>query len=287
MRDKALTPGQSTEPTVVRAPPELLDRGRFMALLTFRPLDGSELQSIAGFADTADYARAEVYGVMRAALGQVQTLAPDTPAVRAFIHAASHMHDLRQALGALEAAEASGDTSVAGHLRVHAVVAYGRTYGSRARPDLSAFVEPSDEDAALTRRLKITRNKYGAHSENGMTITTPLLDLQRELDGRITIQQVTGVTVDAPMPVPFIAGFAAMLHRLIEQLTAALQPLKRSIQEGLTPDQVSAAFNDPQPLQFVVAHVAEWEPDGQRPAYPASRFSKVHIDGGVTATLAR
>jgi hypothetical protein len=287
MPDKDLAPGQCTEPTIVRAPPDFLDRGRFMALLTFRPFDGGELQSIAGFAETADYARAEVYGVMRAALGQVQTLAPDSPAVRAFINAASHMHDLRQALGALEAADASTDTSVAGHLRVYAVVAYGRTYGSRARPDLGAFLELSDEDAALTRRLKITRNKYAAHSENGMTITTPLLDLQRELDGRITIQQVTGVTVDAPMPAPFIAGFAGMLHRLIEQLTAALQPLKRSIQEELTPDQVSEAFKDPQPLQFVVAPVAEWEPDGRRPAYPASRFSKVRIDAEVTATLAR
>jgi hypothetical protein len=31
------------------------------------------------------------------------------------------------------------------------------------------------------------RNKYAAHSENGMTITKPFLALQMEADGTITI----------------------------------------------------------------------------------------------------
>ena len=256
-----------------------------MAMLTFRPLDGGELQCIAGLADTEDYARAEVYQAMRAALGQVQTMAPDAPAVRTFIKAASHMHDLRQALGALESAEASRDTSVAGQLRVYAVVAYGRTYDSRARPDLATFVELSLEDVALTARLKVIRNKYAAHSENGMTITNPLLDLQRELDGSITVQEVRGITVETPMPTPFVAEFADMLRGLIEQLTAALQPLKAAVREELTPEQVAAVFADPQPLQFVVAPVAAWEPNGRRPAYPASRFSPVHIDRDEDGTL--
>jgi hypothetical protein len=287
MPDRDLAPGQSTEPTVVRAPNELVNHGRFVARLTFRPFDGGEVQRIAGFGDTEDYARAEVHHAVREALGQVQTMAPDTPAVRTFISAASHMHDLRQAHGALEAAEASKDSALAHQLRAYAVVAFG----SQARPDLGSFVQLSDRDADLTARLKIIRNKYGAHSENSMTVTTPLLDLQRELDGGITLKQVTAVTVDSPMPASFIALFADMLNRLIEQLTAALQPLKQSIQAELRPAQIADAFSEPQPLQFVVAPVADWQPEGRRPAYPTSRFSSFHVDpcddGKINATLTR
>ena len=283
--DESLAPGENTEPIVVRAPPELRGRGEFMATLTFRPFDGGDLQRISGLADTEDYARAEAFQAMSAALGQVQTMAPDTPAVRTFIKAASHMHDLRLALGALESAEASRDTSVAGKLRVYAVVAYGRTYDSRARPDLATFVELSLDDVALTARLKVIRNKYGAHSENGMTTTTPLLDLQRQLDDSITIQQVSAITVDTPMPFPFVVEFADMLRRIIEQLTAVLQPLKDAVREELTLEQVTAVFEDPQPLQFVVTPVAEWEPNGRRPEYPASRFSPVHMNTGEDVVL--
>lgn len=291
MNEEKLAPGESTEPVVVTAPPELRDRGEFMALLTFRPLDGGELQRIAGLADTEDYARAEVFQAMRAALGQVQTMAPDSPAVRAFISAAGHMHDLRQALSALESASTIESTSVAGQLRVYAVVAYGRTYGSNIRPDLATLIELSGEDAALTARLKVIRNKYAAHSENGMTVTNPLLDLQKQVDGSITIQEVRGITVDSPMPSPFVAEFENLLRRLIRLLTAALQPLKDAVRHDLTPEQVVAVFGSPQPLQFVTVPVAEWEPSDRRPGYPTSRFSSVHMDAGgeetFTASIAR
>jgi len=275
-----LAPGENTEPAVELAPAELEDRGRYLATLSFRPFDGSEVQHIAGLADTEEFARAAVCEAVRAALGQVQTLAPDAPAVRTFINAASHMHDIRQALGALESAQASTDTNVTGQLRLYAVVAYGRTYGSRARPDLATFIDLSPDDAATTARLKIIRNKHGAHSENSMAVTTPVLDLQQELDGSITIKQVSGITVETPMPASFVAEFTDMLHRLIEQLTAALQPLKTAIVEELTSEQVRAVFVEPRPLQFLVTPVAEFEPDVRRPVYPSSQFSPVHLDIG-------
>lgn len=278
MEEENLAPGESTDPAVVPAPPELRDRGEFMALLTFRPLDGGELQRTAGLADTEECARAEVFQSMRGALGQVQTMAPDSPAVRAFISAASHMHDLRQALSALESAATIEDTSVAGQLRVYAVVAYGRTYGSNVRPDLATLIGLSEEDTTLTARLKVIRNKYAAHSENGMTITNPLLDLQKETDGTVTIQEVRGITVDSPMPSPFVAEFEYLLHRLIDQLTTALQPLRDAVRHDLTPEQVAAVFGSPRPLQFVTVPVAEWEPSARRPGYPASRLSAVHMD---------
>lgn len=280
MDEEDLGPGESTEAVVVPTPPDLRDRGEFMAMLVYRPMDDGELQRIAGIADTEDYARAEVYQAMRAGLGQVQTMAPDSPAVRTFIEAASHMHDLRQALGALESADSIEDTTVAGHLRVNAVVAYGRTFGSNSRPDLITFVELAAADTELTARLKVIRNRYAAHSENGMTITNPLLDLQKELDGSITIQQVSGITVDSPMPHSFVVEFAEMLRRVIDQLQAALQPLKDVVRAELTNEQIATVFDDPQPLQFVTVPVAEWEPADRRPPYPASRLSAVHMDTG-------
>ncbi|TFC06538.1 hypothetical protein [Cryobacterium sp. MDB2-33-2] len=280
MTEENLAPGESGDPVVVPTPQRLRQRGEFMASLTFRPLDSGELQRIASFADTEDYARVEVLSAMRTALGQVQTMAPDSPAVRTLIKAASHMHDLRQARGALESADATDDASVAAQLRVYAVVAYGRTFGSNARPDLATFVELSPRDSELTARLKVVRNKYGAHSENDMTTTTPLLDLQKEVGGNISILQVTGITVDSPMPHSFVTEFAEMLSHIIEQLTAALQPLKSAVREDLTREEITAVFDDPQPLQFVTVPVAEWEPNARRPAYPASRFSPVHMDTG-------
>lgn len=285
MDEEDLRPGESTEPVVKPAPAELRDRGEFMALLVYRPLDGGDLQRIAGFADTEEYARAEVRESMRAGLDQVQTMAPDSPAVRVFINAASHMHDLRQALSALESADGTNDDIIARQLRVYAVVAYGRTYGSRSRPDLATFIELSEADTERTAQLKAVRNRYAAHSENGMTITNPVLDLQKELDGFITVQQVSGITIDSPMPHSFVAGFAEMLRRVIVQLTTALQPLKDAVRADLTAEQIAAVFECPQPLQFVPVPVTEWEPDTRRPPYPSSRLSEVHMDTGEHAFI--
>ena len=156
----------------------------------------------------------------------------------------------------------------------------GKPHHSRGRNHLATFVKLSPQDSELTDRLKVVRNKYGGHSEYDMTTTTPLLDLQREVGGNITIQQVTGITVDSPMAHAFVTEFAEMLSRIIEQLTAALQPLKSAVREDLTREEVAAVFDDPQPLQFVTVPVAEWEPNARRPAYPASRFSPVHMDTG-------
>jgi len=280
MLEDDLDPGAHSEPIVVRTPPQLRHRGKFMASLKIRPTDGGPVQEIEGIADTEDYARAEAYQRMDAALRQVQTMAPDTPAVRTFIEAASHMHDLRQALGALESAEELKKGSVSSWLRIYAVVAYGRTYGSHARPDLAAFVELSPSDVALTARLRVTRNKYAAHSENAMTVTKPILDLQQTLDGDITIKQVSGITLDSPMPISFVAEFTEMLWSLVERLTAALQPMKDAVRRELTREEVANVFDNPQPLQLVTATVEEWEPDGRRPAYPSSRFTQLHIDRG-------
>jgi hypothetical protein len=118
-----------------------------------------------------------------------------------------------------------------------------------------------------------------------MTVTSPLLDLQRELDDTIEVQKVSGVTVDSPMPHTFIVDFTDLLRRLTDLLTAALQPLKASVIDELTPEQVTLAFADPQPLQFVAAPVEEWDPNGRRPAYPASPFSTVHMIPGGDGTL--
>lgn len=288
MPTSPLQPGESTDPVVVTAPPELRGHGAVMATLSYRPLDGGEVQQLVGYASTEDYAVAEVHQALDAALGRVQTTAPDTPAVRKFIDAASHMRDLRDALGALEAAEAASDQTVAKKLRVYAVVAYGRTYGSHARSDLAKFVDLSPDDASLTVRLNTTRNKFAAHSENSMTVTHAMLDLQRHPDGTTTVEQVRGMTMSTAMPLEFLAEFAAMLERLIEQLTTSLRTMQAFVSRSLTDAQITEAFENPKPLQLVAAPVSEWEPSGRRPAYPASHLTRVlltdHADVEVSIT---
>lgn len=288
MTEANLVHGDSSDPVATATTEEFRHLGAYTATITYRPLDGGEPLRIEKFADTEDEAISDVVEAALENLGQVQTMAPDSPAVRTFINAASHMRDLRQALETLEAA--SVNASVANHLQVYAVVAYGRTFGSNARPDLSTFVSLSPQDVSLTAQLKTIRNKYAAHSENSMCTTTPVLELHKQVDGTIEIVEVFGITVDSSIPQSFIIEFAEMLPRLIEQLTSALQPLKDAIRDELTQQTRSVAFDNPQPMQFVITPLAEWEPALRRPGYPASRLAPVYMEidqMSLEATIAR
>lgn len=285
MADDDLAPGAIADPVTTPAPPEYQHLGSFMAVVAFRPADGSDVQRYAGFAETEQYARAEVLTAVHNALGMVQTMAPDTPQVRVFIAAASHMHDLRQASDALASAAASDNATTAMQLRTFAVLAYCRTYASKARADLETFITLSPAQADLSARLKTIRNKYGAHSENNMTVTVPVLDLQRDLDGTIRVEQVSGITAETPMPAEFIAEFESMLSELINQLTAALPPLQDAVRAGLTIDAVNEAFSNPQPLRVVRAALDEWEPTGRRLSYPDSPVTPVQVTHGGSSTV--
>lgn len=285
MPDDVLVPGAIADPVVLRSPAEHQHLGEFMALVSFRPADGGAVQRVAGFAETEMYARAEALEAAHAALGMVQTMSPDSPRVRRFIEAASHMHDLRQARKALESAEASEESNVATQLRTFAVIAYCRTYDSRARADLRTIIDLSEEHRDLSERLKTIRNRYGAHSENSMTVTIPVLDLQRQLDGSISIEQVSAFTIETPMPAGFVTEFESMLDHLIEQLTDALPPLQEAVRAELSVRDVNEVFANPRPVQFVRATMEEWEPSSRRPRYPSSHLSPVHIAAGGSTTF--
>lgn len=69
---------------------------------------------------------------------------------------------------------------------------------------------------------------------------------------------------------------AEMLRRIIDQLTAALQPLKNAVRVDLTGEQIASVFDDPQRLQLVAVPVAEWEPDARRPPYRIAAFRSSH-----------
>jgi hypothetical protein len=150
------------------------------------------------------------------------------------------MRDLREAKQAIESAALAEESKVARLLRTYAVVAYGRTYGSRARPDPSTYVVMPDADAALTARLKVLRNKAAAHSENDMTVTYPVMDIERADEATVTVERILAITLGSPIPAPFVIAFDEMLDRLIEQLTVALEPMKAVIAAELTQEQLVA-----------------------------------------------
>jgi hypothetical protein len=273
----AIEPGERDRPSVSRTAETERHHGEWVATIRYRPHDGGPAETVRRFATTEQYAIAEVQEAVNAALGQVQTMVPDSPPVRRFIAAASHMHDLREAKQAIQSAALAEDSKVARYLRIYAVVAYGRTYGSRARPDLSTYVAMSDADAALTARLKVLRNKAAAHSENDMTVTFPVMDLERADEATVTVERILAVTLGSPIPAPFVIAFGEMLDRLIEQLTDALEPMKAMIAAELTQEQLVSVHRSPERVQLVPARVDEWEPTDRRPDYPASRLSPVHV----------
>ncbi|MBO1741651.1 hypothetical protein [Leifsonia sp. TF02-11] len=256
-----------------------------MAELEYRPLDGGPIQAVEMHGPSEEIARTELLEWVRATLGQVQSMAPRSPAVEKFIEAASHMHDLRQAAKALEKANSAKGTDIARFLRSYAVVTYSRTRGSNVRPDLDKFIALGADDIALSAQLKTLRNKFVAHSENRMLTTTPIVDLRRQPDGAIAVDEVFGITVETPIPHEVIRNFEAMLERLIAKLTHALTPLKAEVTAEISQVDAEEMLAHPKRLQFIPVPVSDWSPDGARPRYPKSQFAPVHIvPSGETST---
>lgn len=288
-----LPPGAYADPVVVRSPPEAQHAGAWQATVSFRKLDGEDVQyELRTVGETEEAARRNAVAAVDQERGtHVQTMGFDTAAVRRYIAAASHMHDLRRATSALEAADSTDDTSAQEHLRVQAVSIYGRTWGSNARGDLAEYIELSAADADLTETVRILRNRFAVHSENSMTTTVPLFDLHRQADDQVVLSAVRSVTFEHSLPHDFVEKMRAMLARLAEQLTEALETLKRPIIGEATPEMLAALFQRPELIQMRAVAADDWSPDDRRPPFPASRFRDVHMvpgnEGSTSATLTR
>ncbi|QIZ99428.1 hypothetical protein [Leifsonia sp. PS1209] len=288
---KELAPGEYTDPVVEPSPVEEQHRGAWQATVHFRKLDGDEVQwELCAYGDSEEVARLTAIAAVDDERGMhVQTMGYDSPAVRTYIAAASHMHDLRRALSALECAAVLEDNTAKGHLRAQAVSVYGRTWNSNARPDLADIIEFSEADVELTESIRILRNRFTVHSENSMTTTVPLFDLERQPDGAVSLEEVRSATFEHPLPEAFVEGLHQMLERLAEQLTARLKELKQPIVDEVTPEMLSELFQHPELVQVRAVAAADWSPDDRRPPFPSSRFRDVHIvegeSGSTSATL--
>lgn len=286
-----LPPGAYSDPVVEASPPEAQHLGAWQASVSLRKLDGEEVQwELRVYGATEDEARlAAIAAVDKERGTHVQTMGFDSPAVRNYIAAASHMHDLRRAISALEAADGIDDTTIQGHLHVQAVSLYGRTWGSNARGDLTNYIALSDADAELTESIRVLRNRFAVHSENSMTITVPLFDLDRRPDGTVALSKVRSVTFEHPLPHEFVERVRAMLERLIDQLTEALEAMKRPVYAEATPQALAALFQRPELIQMRAVAAEDWSPHDRRPPFPASRFRDVHIvpngSGSTSATV--
>lgn len=211
---------------------------------------------------------------------RVQTMGYDSPAVRTYIAAASHMHDVRRALSALDGAAAVEDDTAKGQLRAQAVSVYGRTWISNVRPDLADVIEFSETNVELTESIRVLRNRFTVHSENSMATTVPLFDLERQPDGSVSLREIRSATLEHPLPEAFVNRLHHMLERLAEQLTARLAELKQPILDEATAEMLSELFQRPQLVQMRAVAAAGWSPDDRRPPFPSSRFRDVHIVEG-------
>lgn len=288
-----LAPGAYSDPVAEPSPVEERHRGAWQATLHFRKLDGEEVQwELRAYGSSEEAARRAAIAAVDEERGtHVQTMGYDSPAVRIYIAAASHMHDLRRALSALECAAAVEDNTAKGHLRAQAVSVYGRTWYSKVRPDLADVIDFSEADAELTESIRILRNRFTVHSENSMTTTVPLFDLERHPDGSVSLEVVRSATFEHPLPDNFVERLYHMLERLTEQLTARLNELKQPILEEATPETLSELFQRPELVQMRAVAAADWSPNDRRPPFPSSRFRDLHIvegeSGSTSATCRR
>ena len=284
-----LSPGAYSDPIVAPSPAGEQDHGAWRAVASFRTLDGEEVQwELHAWGDTEDAAyQAAIAAIDQKRGTQVQTMGSDSQAVRKYVAAASHMHDLRQALMAIEAAAATDDVDIQRHLRAQAVNIYGRTWGSKVRDDLTSYVEFSKADTELTDSMRILRNRFAGHSENTMTVTVPLFDLERQSDGSVELVKIRSMTFEQPLPHDLVDRLRQMIEDLIDQLTEALQMLKRPIFEEATPEMLESLFQRPELVQMRAVSMDAWSPDDRRPPFPSSLFRDVHIiPGGDVATSA-
>ena len=88
------------------------------------------------------------------------------------------------------------------------------------------------------------------------------------------------------MPSSFVEEFRGPLERLVDQLTAALRPMKLAVMAEIGAEQAAELHQCPRLLQFTAVEVSEWTPDDRRPRFPPSRFAPVHTPAGGTATVA-
>jgi len=284
-----LPPGAHSDPIVVPAPADEQERGAWRAVASFRKLDGEEVQwELHAWGKTEDAARqAAIAGIDQERGTQVQTMGFDTQAVRKYIAAASHMHDLRQSLSAIDAAASADNADARRHLLVQAVSIYGRTWGSNVRDDLANYVQFSPDDSELTESIRILRNRFAVHSENTMTVTVPLFDLERLSGGSVELLKIHSMTFEQPLPRDFVERVREMLDSLIGRLTEALVVLKRPIFEEATDAMLVTLFQHPELIQMRAVSADAWSPDDRRPPFPSSRFRDVHIlPGGEGATSA-
>ncbi len=245
----------------------------------FAPLDGQELVYELTVQDaTPEGARSVALQELDRARGAVvQSMTQDGPAAQRLIEAASHEYELGQALCVLDAADRSSDGDAARFLRVHAVNIYGRTWGSNARSDFSKFVDFSADDLQLHKKLKLLRNKYTAHSESSMTVTVPLVNLQRGVGGDVETLDVATITSESSWPPSFTASFRAMLERLREALQARLPILNAAVIDEIDREQRDELFQRPERVQMDPRAVVDWEPGEKRQRFPVSRMIPVYM----------
>ena len=260
--------------SVARTSTTLASRGEWVATVRYRPLNGGDTQLLRRFASSETYAYSAIHEALDERLGRVQTIAPDSDASRLLIEAGSHAYDLQEALTALSSAR-NLDATSGRMLSIYAVVAYGRTFGSYARRDLSEFVSFSADDSAIHETAKLLRNKFAAHSENTMSVTHPLLDLVRR-DGSVSVEQVLVMTTAAGIPEPFLSEFEAMVERLKLGLREAFRPMKEALTD-LPQETLAALFDEPVRPRFVPTSSDDWAPGTARTEYPASHETPVHF----------
>ena len=256
--------------------------GAWVATATFIPIEDEEsLYEVHGYGASAEEAeRASVAGLHEHRGNRVQTMVVDSEQARRFIEASGHVHELQQALKALDLADATEDVDAQRFLRAHAVTLYGRTFGSNVRRGLSSFITISEADSVTHGSLRMLRNKNVAHSENFMTVTTPAVDLVRAPTGDIEVDVVWSLTRESGMPAPFADKFRELLIRSLTLLREALAPFRDEVRNALTIADRAELFQRPQPLQFVPVPVSEWQPAHVRSRFP-SHLAPVHIDPGM------
>lgn len=266
--DLGLTPGHHSEPVTTRTPDDVNSPDAWMCEASLRPLDGGEALSLRAFGSSEVEAENEVFNQIAEHTGHAQTLAPDHPIVRELIEVFSLNHDLSEAAETLNATS-NVESDVRQMLIAHAITAYGRTFKSNVRSELTRYIDFNDEEASTRELLKVLRNKTIAHSESTMSTTNVLFDLGRSDDGELSITQVRGFTSSTAFPDKVVVAFGQHVKNAQTLLAAKSERLREALTQEFDADALMRLFKSPQRPRFVPLRFNEWDPSKRRPKFQA------------------
>ncbi|WP_165391210.1 hypothetical protein [Agromyces ramosus] len=197
-------------------------------------------------------------------------LVPDSPETRLFVElshfAGGDLSPAATALGLATEFYEREEADTAGFLVDSAVVAYCRAFVTssvRGTRSLESHIATPAEFTALHQTIRTYRNTTVAHSQSELSMTWPLVVIDRSQGGKPT---VWGPTLGQPLPWTIVEDFRRLVDRLLDLLHEMIEDLRVRLEADIR--LMSGRTQIPAEAPFVAALDRDFTARTQRQPYP-------------------